>query len=192
MTTLGKLAALCCCLWGLSGVLCAENTSTVRGNFSQPIPAQGDGYGWMDPVTLDVTSHWQIIDIDVHLDITHSDIRDLAIMLDCPWGQTIAIKDSWQIDFGDAIVNMYDTIFNDDAAAEPIAGKESCVPAEPLATFNGFDAYGLWHLRIYDAYYADTGTLDSWELHITHAPEPAAMLYLFCGLAGLIRHRHRQ
>jgi len=197
MTTLGKWAALCCCLWGLSASLYAESISVVQGNFSQPIPAQGDGCAWMDPVTLEVPYHWQIVDIDVHLTITHSDIRDLAIMLDCPWGQTVMLKDTWQIHLGDsALVNMYDTIFDDAAAAELMAGvapySAAFVPAEPLTACDNRDVYGLWRLRIYDAYYADTGTLDNWQLHITHVPEPVSLLYLLCGLARLIYRRGYQ
>jgi len=194
MASLGRWAALCCCLWGLCVSVCAESMGIVQSDFSQPIPAKGDGYAWMDPVTLNVPYHWPIVDINVHLKITHSDVRDLTILLDCPWGQTITLKNTWQMHLGSkACVNMYDTIFDDAAAGELMAGaapySAAFIPAESLAACNGRDAYGLWSLRIYDAYYADTGTLDNWQLHITHVPEPVGLLYLLCGLAGMVFRR---
>jgi hypothetical protein len=76
-------------------------------------------------------------------------------------------------------------------ATEPFFG--SFRPVESLSLFDNENAYGPWRLQIYDAYYHDTGTLESFELTIA-TPEPATvvLLALGTGCAALFRPRRRQ
>jgi len=167
----------------------------IGSDFQQPIPAESDGEAWMDPVHLNVTQDLHIIDLDVHLEIPHTEIGDLRILLDCPWGQTITLKDVWVPLWREQRQNMYGTVFDDEATIPlceglaPYSGR--FLPEEDsLSIFDGHNARGVWTLRIWDDYLADAGTLDRWELHIDHIPEPAGLLYLLLPLLFRFRQKH--
>jgi hypothetical protein len=69
------------------------------------------------------------------------------------------------------------TTFDDEAETEIADGRPpfdgSFRPLEALAALDGLDACGPWRLRVYDAYYSDTGCLDFFALLITvSSPEP--------------------
>jgi len=175
----------------------------VGDNFAEPIPADGNGKAVMSPVSLVVTEHLVISDIDVYLDITHSDISDLRIKVEPPWGEghCVTLKEEWipnrhWVSDDDWRVNMYHTVFDDNAdnrfidGVAPYRGRFRPMDGSFLSDFDGHDAFGVWMLHIYDAYYYDTGTLDSWELHISHVPEPICMWFFLTG--GLMCLRRRQ
>lgn len=170
---------------GISSI--SADVLIIGSDFRQPIPAKSDGQAWMVPVHLNVHQDLHIIDIDVHLEITHTEIGDLKIFLDCPWGQTIMLKDVWDPLWREQRQNMHDTIFDDEASASLCEGLApytgGFLPAEDfLSIFDGHNARGVWTLRIWDGYFADAGTLDRWELHIDHIPEPVSLLYLLLPL----------
>jgi hypothetical protein len=79
------------------------------------------------------------------------------------------------------------TVFDDEAELSieqgqpPFTGRFRPEPGNLLAIFDGLDAYGSWRLQIYDAYFADSGTLDRFELIIT-IPEPTTALLLALGV----------
>ena len=88
--------------------------------------------------------------------------------------------------------NYSQTIFDDEAdisislGEAPFTGRFR--PREPylLSAFDDEDVYGSWRLQIYDAFYYNTGTLDSFELIITnYTPEPATAILLTFGI-GLV------
>jgi len=187
-------------LWAQMAAVLQAERKFVTGDFTQRIPAGGQGLAWMEPVTLEVPEHWIISDLDVYLDITHSEVSDLLIYLDSPAGDTIELKDDqlWQSKWPDiSFPDMHGTIFDDEAAISLIEGTPpftGCfLPAagNSLSIFDGQDAYGNWTLRIYDLALADSGTLDRWELQIEHTPEPTGMLYLLLALARLCTKRRR-
>jgi len=165
----------------------------IGSDFQEPIPVEGDGQAWMDPVHLTVNQNLHIIDIDVQLEITHTEVGDLKILLDCPWGQTIMLKDTWPL-WRNPHPNMHGTIFDDEAVipfregVPPYTGR--FLPEEDsLSIFDGHNARGVWTLRIWDAYSADVGTLDRWELHIDHIPEPVSLFYLLLPLLFRLRRQ---
>ena len=89
--------------------------------------------------------------------------------------------------------NYTQTIFDDEAgtaieqAEPPFTGRfrpKAIDAGNNLAVFDDQDTYGLWRLQIYDAFYADTGKLDSFEIIVT-TPEPATAILLLLG-TGLI------
>jgi subtilisin-like proprotein convertase family protein len=171
-----------------------------EGEFNLQIPADPDSSkGWMANAVIEIDFHLTIFDLDVGITLTHSNIFDLQISLQSPDGTSL-------------LLNMYNpdneffqgadysqTIFDDEAltpigqAQPPFTGRFRPDAGNLLEIFDGQDAYGPWQLQIYDAYYHDTGTLDSFELTIT-TPEPATMvlLALGAGCAALFRPRRRQ
>ena len=177
------------------------DTTCIGDDFTQPIPAEGEGNAKMQPVTLFVPIHDNITDIDIYLDITHTEVSDLLIYLDSPSGSTITLKDDELYESlwgGIQRPNMYGTIFDDQATAPlssgtpPYTGRFLPAAGHSLSTFNNQDPYGLWTLRISDISLADTGTLDRWEIHIEHAPEPLSLLYMAMGLILSSRPRHQR
>ena len=179
----------------LAGVLYGEGLATAvtySGDFDLRIPAEiGTTKGWMEDAVIVVPDHFVIEDLDVCISIVHSKVFDLQIFLESP-ADTIML------------LNMYDpfteyfegegysgTVFDDEAAAPiesgeaPFAGRFRPKEPETLSVFDGEDAYGTWHLQVYDAFYADTGELKQFELIMT-VPEPdSAVLFLLGGAALL-------
>ena len=193
-----RLMVLICSLSMLYDNLAAD-TVIIGNNFQQAIPAQGDGLAWMDPVQLSVDQHMTITDIDVYLDITHREVSELKILIDSPCGKTVVLKDLWPTPWRDPHSNMHSTIFDDEAEIElssgqpPYKNRYRPTKGESLSLFDGCDAYGQWQLRIKDDALGDIGTLDKWELYITHTPEPGILLLTALGGIVLARKRnHRQ
>jgi subtilisin-like proprotein convertase family protein len=183
----------------------AGSVYNYPGDFNLPIPAPDQpesefGRGWMADATLNVADHVTIYDLDVRLSLTHGSLFDLEILLESPAGTSVALNLAGNTAFiirGEdgrltAVGGTFDLLF-DDEAATPIdqAAKPFTGPFQPTASLSSFDqqdAFGTWYLRIYDAFYADTGTLDGFELVIT-TPEPATAILLIFGtaLATLLR-----
>ena len=156
------------------------------GPFDLPIPADPDaGKGWMEDAIIKVPQHLTLEDLDVSVSLTHTNVFDLQLYVESPGGTRV-------------LLNMYDpfteyfegkdyqgTTFDDEAdtrieqASAPFAGR--FVPRGSLAAFDGEDAYGSWRLCIYDAYYSDTGHLDTFGLAIS-VPEPATVAFVLLGV----------
>ena len=170
--------------------------------FNQPIPSQGDGMAWMTPVTLSVPDHGIISDLDVLLDISHTNVVDLCIFLESPQGNTVILKDEelmnhfWR---DTPKTDMKNTIFDDAAgntllqANPPYTGRFKPAASNYLSLYNGLDACGEWTLRIYDMAYVDTGALNRWEMHIEYHINPEPLIFCYLGASTLfLRHRRRR
>ena len=177
---------------GLCGEARGEMVLTYGGSFDLPIPADPEATeGWMEDAIITVTDHIVIADLDVGVNLQHTGVFDLKLSITSPSGTTV-------------LLNMYDpffgyfdgdnyqsTTFDDEASRSitegqaPFAG--SYRPLDALSAFDGEDAYGDWHLEIFDAWPMDTGTLTSFRLVIT-TPEPATGVLLLLG-AGLWRRQ---
>ncbi len=180
---------LCVCL-----VLCSPMFGAViktSGPCELRIPAAGDGKAWMEPSELHVEEYCYIRDLNVKVNITHSEVSDLRIILESPWGVSLMLKNVWPAPWREKYANLTDTVFDDDGADNLIAGEAPYTgvfrpePGYPLSAFKYHNAQGIWRLKILDAYYHDTGVLNSWELQINHAPEPGALLCIMLGLPYL-------
>ncbi len=173
------------------GVVYAGHVHTYTGGFNLPIPANPDDTnGWMNDAIIEIPDHLIISDLNIGIDLTHTSVFDLQIFLQSPAQKSICLN-IYNYDEFFVGANYTDTIFDDEAIFSikegnaPFAGRFK--PVDKLSKFNGEDAYGSWHLRIYDAWPSDTGTFNHFELMIS-APEPVSAILLTIGL-GLIRLR---
>ncbi len=122
--------------------------------------------GLYSELTVDIPNSFILGDLNVKVDITHTYLSDLTLALIAPSGESIYLSRQ-NGGFGD---NYEGTIFDDQAdtsirdGVAPFAG--SYIPEEPLSKFKGLDPDGDWSLVIFDSFYADIGTLISWEMDI--------------------------
>ena len=164
---------------------------TYGGDFDLPIVDKPGPGSEMTEAVIDVPDHFTIYDLDVRINITHTNVFDLQLFLKGPQGPRICLN---YFDFKsefDIYPNYTDTIFDDESSisveegAAPFTGRFKPRGPGKLEDFNGMDAFGKWRLQIYDMYDWNYGTLDSFEL-IVSVPEPATALLLTLG-AGLMR-----
>ena len=174
---------------GASFPVFAGPVYTYGGNFDIPL-LDPIGYGSsLTEVIIEVPDHFIITDLDLRIDITHTNVFDLQIFLQSPAGTRRCLNMYNLREFFEG-ANYTQTIFDDEAQVSIKEGKAPFTgrfrPIEPykLSDFYGEDTYGPWRLQIYDMWPVDTGTLDSFELVIT-TPEPATAILLILG-AGLV------
>ncbi len=161
-----------------------------RDDFGLPIPANPDDTkGWMEDAIIQVPDHFTIYDLDVGITLTHTSVFDLQLFLESPSGTKVCLNMYSFTEFFTG-ENYQQTIFDDEAetpieeALPPFTGRFRPEAGYRLESFDSQDAYGVWRLQIYDAFYYNTGTLNSCKIMIT-TPEPATTLLLTLG-AGLI------
>jgi subtilisin-like proprotein convertase family protein len=191
--TLKWIVAIIILLGGCVSVS-ANPVYTYSSDFDLRIPADpNSSKGFMYNAVIEISDHLTIGDLDVIIDIAHSNIFDLQIFLVSPSGTSVCLN-MYNIDEFFAGEDYTDTIFDDEAeipieqAYPQFTGRFR--PQESLSAFDGEDAYGFWQLQIYDAYYADTGSLNSFSIIITVIEPATAVLLIFgIGLATLLRPR---
>jgi len=180
-----------------AGPAFANPVHIYTGDFDLPIPSPDDpdsefSRGWMEDAVIQIPDHFTIDDIDVGITLTHTCVFDLQIFIQSPDGTTLCLNEYSFDEYFDG-ENYTQTVFDDEAelpieqGQPPFTGRfrpKAIDPLNLLGVFDGQDSFGLWHLRIYDAWYADTGTLDRFELIIT-TPEPTTVVLLILGIALL-------
>jgi len=114
-----------------------------------------------------VTSPYDVIDVKVLVNITHTWTADLNLYLIGPDSTVVELSS----DNGGAGENYTNTLFDDDAATSIVSGSApftgSFRPEQPLSTLAGQPATGDWTFKAVDDLYAYTGTIDSWQLQLT-------------------------
>jgi subtilisin-like proprotein convertase family protein len=179
--------------------LCAGSVHIYGDSFNLPIPKDPtQSKGSMDDAIVVIPDHYIVGDIDVAITITHTCVFDLQLYLQSPWGTKICLNMYSPYKEFFKGENYTQMIFDDEAdvpikeAEAPFTGRFK--PMEPLDIFDGQDVSGRWRLQVYDAYFADRGTLNNFELIVTDTPEPNTIL-LFAGgllltrLYGFFRRR---
>jgi subtilisin-like proprotein convertase family protein len=181
----------------------AGPTFRYGGEFNLPIlDKQGPG-GSLTEALIQVPDHLTICDLDVEINLTHTNVFDLQIFIQGPDQTRLCLN---MYDFKNEFFKGADyvqTIF--DAEAEipieqgtaPFTGRFRPKAGNLLSVFDGRDAYGIWRLQIYDMWYWDTGNLESAELiisisemvEIIPAPPALTLLALGAGLTLLFRRR---
>lgn len=105
-------------------------------------------------------------DINVQVNLLHTWISDLIVILQSPIGTQVRLFNR----FGGSGDNLQATF--DDEATRPIANgtapfSGSFIPDRPLAGFDGQTTAGTWSLRVQDRSRGDVGSLRSFSLIIT-------------------------
>ena len=112
--------------------------------------------------TLEIDEDFQIEDVNVSVDISHTYIQDLRVTLISPQGTTVILYDR-NCNSQDNIVATFDDQGNE-LTCDNLTGH--VIPVDYLSDVGGENAKGTWTLRIVDLATADTGTLNSWGLEI--------------------------
>ena len=137
-------------------------TTTYSNATAQSIPDNG-----VLTSTIVISDSFNIADINVTLDITHSRVSDLQVFLRGPDGTVIQLFSGT----GVSGQNLRNTVFDDEAttsittASAPFTGTFR--PLQSLSTFDAKLAAGTWTLEVRDTAKKQTGTLNSWSLTIT-------------------------
>jgi subtilisin-like proprotein convertase family protein len=181
-----RIAAIVVIVLGVgAGSVSAGSVQIYGGEFNLPIPDKG----WAADAVINVPEHRIISDLNVEISITHTNVFDLQIFFTGP-AQTRICLNMYNFDDFFKGANYTQTIFDDQAdvpieqGVAPFTGRFRPIEPYKLSAFDGQDAFGTWRLQIYDAYYADTGTLNSFQITITN-PEPS-MIMLFAIGASLM------
>ncbi|MGB1204887.1 MAG: M43 family zinc metalloprotease [Chitinophagales bacterium] len=121
---------------------------------------------------LYVSKSGMITDINVsHLDISHSFLGDLDIVLESPNGMMTILFSNACGDQDD-----FNLVLDDEAPDSifpcPATNGLTYQPHGILAAFNGQNSQGIWKLHVVDYYAQDGGMLNDWALEIcTEATE---------------------
>jgi subtilisin-like proprotein convertase family protein len=109
-----------------------------------------------------------VFDLNVNVNITHSRISDLRLMLIGPDGSVCLLSNR---NGGDG-ENYINTTFDDQATkrikegSAPFTGRYA--PEATLDMFNQMDISGIWQLRINDVATGHSGELDNWCIHMQY------------------------
>jgi subtilisin-like proprotein convertase family protein len=165
-------------------------------DFDLPIIEKLESGSVMTEAIIKVPDHLTIYDLDVGINLTHTNVFDLHIFIQSPIGTRLCLnKYNVKNEFftGEDYIQ---TIFDDEAeipieqGIAPFTGRFRPKNGSLLEVFDGEDAYGLWSLQIYDMYFWDTGKLERVELIITICePTTLSLLALGAGLTVLFRRR---
>ncbi|HRW43480.1 MAG TPA: proprotein convertase P-domain-containing protein, partial [Flavobacteriaceae bacterium] len=148
-------------------------------------------------VTIDITDDVTITDLDVDLNVSHTWVGDLDMVLTSPAGTSVVIFDRPGVPattFGCSGDNIDATL--DDEAATPVedecgAGTPTIngtfIPNNPLSAFDGESTLGTWTLTVSDYAAGDTGTINSWGLTYSYevASTPLQVILDANGMATL-------
>ncbi|MFQ5494953.1 MAG: S8 family serine peptidase [Phycisphaerae bacterium] len=167
---------------------CAASGGTYLGDASvcggptiyqnSPGVAIPDGGGAGNPVTdtITVPDSFPIGDVNVDLTITHPWVGDLTVIISHA-GTTVTVIDRPGVpasSFGCSMNNFAGIILDDEGTGGAIeslctanlSSPPNYTPNGALSAFDGMDAAGIWTITAYDSATQDTGTLDTWSLHI--------------------------
>ena len=115
---------------------------------------------------INYTHDFIITDIDVTINIDHTNDSDLDIYIISPTGERVELS----TDNGGTGDNYIDTVFDDDATDLITAGSapftSTYKPEGSLADFNGLIASGIWTLEITDDENSNSGILNGWSINI--------------------------
>jgi subtilisin-like proprotein convertase family protein len=185
-------------------VLVSYSTTVFAGptfiygeDFNLPIIDKSASGSFMTEAIIKVPDHLTIYDLDVGINVTHTNVFDLHIFVQSPIGTRLYLnKYNFKNEFfkGEDYVQ---TIFDDEAGipieqgTAPFTGRFRPKAGNLLEIFDGEDAYGFWRLQIYDMWYWDAGNLERVEIIVTVCePTALSLLALGAGLTVLFR-RHR-
>lgn len=130
------------------------------------------------------TGNGPIFDLNVNLDLQHTYIGDLDLILTSPSGTAVTLIDRPGASgggYGCSGNNIFATL--DDSAAAPANDQCSTsapsingtfAPVNALSAFNGESANGSWQLQVTDNAGGDTGSLTGWSIDVCSSADGSA------------------
>ena len=118
--------------------------------------------------TLTISGVGILSDVNlIDLDIKHTYVSDLTIKLTSPQGTEVTIMNVGCTTNDDISLSL-----DDEAAAGawpctpvPVGQGGTYQPSNPMSSFDGEDANGVWTLTVTDAFDLDGGSIDAWGLN---------------------------
>jgi subtilisin-like proprotein convertase family protein len=179
-----------------SSAVFAGPTFIYGGDFNLPILDKQDSGSSMVEAIIKVPDHLTIYDLDVGINVTHTNVFDLQIFVISPHDTRLCLN---MYDFKNEFFKgegYVQTIFDDEAekpieqGTAPFTGRFRPKTGSLLEIFDGEDTYGFWRLQVDDVWYWDTGNLERFELIVTVCePSTLSLLALGAGLTVLFRLR---
>ncbi|WP_068588912.1 M36 family metallopeptidase [Cochleicola gelatinilyticus] len=136
--------------------------------------------------TIDIAEDVVISDLNVGLNITHTWMADVTLVLESPAGTQVTIYDDADGCSANDMVTLLDdespNALDCDPNGSGSGGEafplDSYIPSNLLDAFDGENTSGTWTLTITDDAGGDQGTLNSWSLNYTHqvVSEPLTVL----------------
>ena len=121
---------------------------------------------------LSITLSGSITDVNItNLDIDHTYISDLEIILEAPDGTRVNVLDNICGGQDDINLSLDDEASNSSFPCPPTNGA-NYQPSFSLSGFDGLEMNGTWILEINDQFDADGGSLNSWGLEIEYTCGP--------------------
>jgi subtilisin-like proprotein convertase family protein len=99
---------------------------------------------------IEISKSGKIIRLDIPVDISHTWIGDLRVLLVSPSGTEVVLHDRSGYSRHD-IKKIYSTTTD-----------------EPMLAILGSEIQGIWKLKVVDTYSRDIGTLNSWGIHCVY------------------------
>ena len=152
--------------------LACSNTSATDTPIAIPDGIFFVGPG--DPVTstINVSDVFQITDVNVTVNISHTWGSDLTLTLTSPAGTSVILSEQ----NGGNGTSYVDTVFDSDAANPVSSGTGTFTgtfaPDGDLSVLNSEISSGDWLLTVQDAASGDTGNIESWSIEVCGFPLP--------------------
>ena len=118
--------------------------------------------------TINIPSGFNIGDVNVDVNITHSYLADITVTLTSPVGTVVTLIaascgannniNATFDDLGSAVTCATST------GANTLAVSGVVTPAQLLSAFNGENSAGTWTLTVIDGFDVDGGAINSWRL----------------------------
>jgi len=185
-----RIAVIFAITLGVGANISADTVRVYGGDFNISILDKS----WAEDAVINIPEHRIISDLDAEISITHTNVFDLQIFLVNPANTSRICLNKYDGFFKGA--NYTQTVFDDEAdvpieqGVPPFTGRFRPVEPFKLSAFDGQDAFGQWRLQVYDAYYADTGTLNNFQITIAN-PEPVTVMFLALGVCLMHLRRPR-
>ncbi|MBX3368367.1 MAG: S8 family serine peptidase [Phycisphaeraceae bacterium] len=151
----------------VGSTLITDDRVTVEDSLTAPLRIPAVGTQGVATNSILVRDTRQILDLNVRVNIEHTFVGDLRLILAAPDGTETILYNRR----GSSGINITNTFFDDEAANAISGGTAPFTgafrPDQPLNRFDGKSAAGTWTLRIVDTTSLNDGQLLSWSLDFT-------------------------
>ncbi|MCC6144430.1 MAG: proprotein convertase P-domain-containing protein, partial [Candidatus Hydrogenedentes bacterium] len=139
-----------------------------------------DALGVSDTITSVLPG--TVLDVDIYIDIAHSWVGDLTVVLEhVDSGTTVVLIDrpGFPATPAGCGADNFSVVLDDagaggafeDVCVDNLSTFEYFTPANPLSAFNGLDQAGEWRLTVSDVAEGDDGSFHEWCLSVKVAAE---------------------